>query len=325
MRGSRVRSYRHDGEQKALTSIGMGLMLLNEICTRGNVSTPASMHGRVHRDTRHAVRVRVFIKLCLHSLLSRRRPGKGAAVQGGGVRVRWEVEGEWDEVRDACNRGYMDVGVDVDVNVDVDVVERRRQPLTLTWLGSHRPGLGLRATPVERDVLGTRGSFHPCHLRSVIPSADRGRHTEANMTGPDGKKTTFYMDRMERMVSRARYYYLFLYFYHMGRYVGCQSRPLGPRSTGPYILTVDCSVRQYLGGNIVTAELPTRHRNAAATNCNGTALVSHWQGPSSRFPDRLARIISSPTTRRPWLSAGPSPSCSTGIHSLGWPSCPGSM
>lgn len=146
------------------------------------------------RDTRQAVCVRVFIKLCLHSLLSRQRPGKGAAVQGGGVRVRWEVKGEWDEVRDACSRGCTDVGVDVDMNVDVDVVERRRRPLT--WLGSHRPGLDCAVQPWNRTYfvpVGASMSSQICHHLRGSRAEKRGKCDRSwwenhVLHRPDGRK-----------------------------------------------------------------------------------------------------------------------------------------
>lgn len=177
-------------------------------------------------------------------------------------------------------------------------------------VGIAQTGSGLCATSVEPDVLRTRWSSHPCHLRSVIPSADRGRQSEANVTGPDGKNHVLHRPDGRDDIPRPVLLLIFIFLSH-----------------GPVRWLSVSTSRTPFHGSIYTycrlfrSPVPrgqhrhsgaTRHRNAAASNCNGTGLVSHWQGPSSRFPDRLARIISSPTTRHPWLSAGPSRSCSTG-------------
>lgn len=99
------------------------------------------------------------------------------------------------------------------------------------------------------------------------------------------------------MISRSRYYYLFLYFYyHMGQHVN--SLDLSDPVPRVHIY-LHCSRSPVPRGQGRHSEATYEAPKCCRHDCNGTGLVSHWQDPSSRFPDRLARIISSPTARAP--------------------------
>ena len=151
------------------------------------------------QDTRQAVCARVVIKFCPFTVLET-ETGQG---RRGSRRGRAGVKGEWDEVRDACSRIYMDVdGCRCGCS--------RAAPSTSGW---DRTDVWICAVhPWNRAYFVP---MRACHLRSIIPSADRGRRNEVNVTGPDGKPM-FCTDRMGGMISTFDIIIFFIFIIRAG-------------------------------------------------------------------------------------------------------------
>lgn len=156
------------------------LMLLNENLYSAMYLRRLPCMAVTIRDTRQAGCVRAVIKLCSLTVLeSETGHGRRCSRRGCAGKLGERAESQWDEVRDACSKKYMDV----DVDVDVDVVEQRRQSLA---------GIA-QASGFVRHTRGTGRISYPWELVISNLLWIEDGETRLNVTGPDGK-TTFCID-----------------------------------------------------------------------------------------------------------------------------------